>query len=61
MAMILLLLLSLSLLLLSLVIFWMPVFCVLIYSVSEIPTQSTKKGGLRTGIAASMSDEGVNV
>ena len=42
--MILLLLLSLSLLLLSLIIFWMPVFCVLIYSVSEIPTQSTKKG-----------------
>ena len=39
----------------------MPVFCVLIYSVSEIPTHSTKKGGLRTGIAASMSDEGVNV
>ena len=43
MAMILLLLLSLSLLLL-LIIFWMPVVCVLIYSVSEIPTQSTKKG-----------------
>ena len=42
--MILLLLLSLSLLLLSLIIFWMPVFCVLIYSVSEIPTLSTKKG-----------------
>ena len=46
--MILLLLLSLSLLLLPvlllLIIFWMPVFCVLIYSASEIPTQSTKKG-----------------
>ena len=43
--MILLLLLSLSLLLLLLlIIFWMPVFWVLIYSVSEIPTQSTKKG-----------------
>ena len=42
--MILLLLLSLSLLLLLLIIFWMPVFCVLIYSVSEIPTLSTKKG-----------------
>ena len=38
------LLLSLSLLLLLLIIFWMPVFCVVIYSVSEIPTQSTKKG-----------------
>ena len=60
MAMILLLLLSLSLLLLLLIIFWIPVFCVLIYSVSEIPTQ-LKNGGLRTGIAAPMSDEGVSL
>ena len=39
------LLLLLSFLLLFLpIIFWTPIFCVLIYSVSEISTQSTKKG-----------------